>query len=299
MTTPFTRVLVPFDGSEPAQVALGYAMELARAGAAIVVANIVDETPIITQSATTVAVYDPTPMMEALDEQARAVLGEAEASGRAARVEPVVVLIHETPVTGIVGLASKHECDLIAMGTHARSGVARAFLGSTTEGVLRASHVPVLAVRAGTPLKGMPLFRSALVAVDDSEPANAAVAVAAKVARALRSELTLCNVADTRALYDKAATYGYDPQQIADELRARARSILERASVRAALEPPPRTEVVEGEPVAALVAEAERLAARLIVIGSHGRRGLQRLMLGSVAEHVVRRSPVPVLVVRG
>jgi nucleotide-binding universal stress UspA family protein len=275
MTTPFTRVLVPFDDSEPANVALDYAIELGRAGAGIVLANVVDETPLITQSATTVAVYDPTPMMEALDAQARAVLAEAEARCRAAQLDPVVVLVHETPVAGIIGLVEKYECDLIAMGTHARTGVARMFLGSTTEGVLRASHVPVLAVRAVLRLEGTPLFRSVLVAVDDSEPSDAAVALAAKLARALGSEVTLCNVADTP-----------DP------------AVVERAAIHAGLVPPPRTVVVEGEPAEAILAEAAPRGADLIVMGSHGRGGLQRLALGSVAEQVVRRSPVPVLVAR-
>jgi nucleotide-binding universal stress UspA family protein len=300
MTTPFTRVLVAFDGSEPAQVALGYAIELGRAGAQIVLANVVNEAPLITQSSTTVAVYDPTPMMEALDAQARGMLDAAEARCRAAQIEPAAVLFHELPVAGIVGLAAEYQCDLIAMATHAREGVARAFLGSTAEGVLRSSHVPVLVTRAGIqPLKVRgALFRNVLVAVDDSEPSRAAVATAAKIARTLEGTLTLCNVADTRDLYDKAVTYGYDPQQIADEILEHAQGIVEEASRRAALAPPAATEVVEGEPVAVLVAEATRRNADLIVIGSHGRTGLRRLALGSVAEHVVRRSPVPVLVVR-
>jgi nucleotide-binding universal stress UspA family protein len=298
MTTPFTRILVPFDGSEPAQVALGYAIELGRAGAKIVLANIVNEVPLITQSATTVAVYDPTPMIEALDGQARVVLDEAESRCRAAQVDAIPALFHEMPVAGIVRLAAAHGCDLIAMGTHAREGVARAFLGSTAEGVLRSSHIPVLVARSGAPRAGMPIFRNVLVAVDDSEPSHAAVETAAEIARTLHAKLTLCNVADTRDLYDKAATYGYDPQEIADELLDQARGIVDEARRRTALEPPPATEVLEGEPVAVLVAEAARLAADLIVLGSHGRSGLRRLALGSVAEHVVRRSPAPVLVVR-
>jgi nucleotide-binding universal stress UspA family protein len=56
--------------------------------------------------------------------------------------------------------------------------------------------------------------------------------------------------------------------------------------------------VIGGNPGEALITAAQQRSADLIVVGSHGRHGLQRLFLGSVAEHVVRNAPMPVLVVR-
>jgi nucleotide-binding universal stress UspA family protein len=253
---------------------------------------------LITQSATTIAVYDATPMIEALDEQARTVLTQAQTRARDAQIEPSLALVHDTPIAGIVGLAGNRACDLIAMGTHARTGLARALIGSTTEGVLRRSRVPVLAVHAETRLRQGVLLRTALVAIDDSDPADAAVALSAKLLRACGTHLILCNVADTRDIYEMAGTYGYDPRQFVHEALANAHAMLERALARLGSSDAAEMAVLEGEPVEAIVDGAERYLVDLIVIGSHGRRGLRRLLLGSVAEHVVRRSKVPVLVVR-
>lgn len=268
-------------------------------GAELVVGYVVDDAPLITQSATTVAVYDATPMIEALDEQARDVLEGAQRRARGAGVEPVLVLVHDTPIAGIVGLARGRACDVIAIGTHARTGLARALMGSTTEGVLRWSGVPVLTVHAETPLREGAFLRSALVAIDDSDPADAAVALAAKLMCTQGTRLIISNVADTRDIYEMAGTYGYDPQQLVAEAFGQAQAIFERAKARVPSDGPAETAVLEGETVTAIVEAAKRYRVGLIVMGSHGRRGLRRLLLGSVAEHVVRRSPVPVLVVRG
>ncbi|HYZ14952.1 MAG TPA: universal stress protein [Candidatus Acidoferrum sp.] len=298
MTAAFERVLVPFDASPPAVAALDHGIALASEGSELVVAYVVDDAPLITQSATTIAVYDATPMIEALDEQARGILTQAQMRAREAHVEPSLALVHETTIAGIVGLAAHRSCDLIAMGTHARTGLVRALMGSTTEGVLRSSHVPVLAVHAETRLCEHTFLRSALVAVDDSDPADAAVALSAKLAHVCGTRLILCNVADTRDIYEMAGTYAYDPRQLVDEALASAHAVLERAYARFTTSGEAEMAVLEGEPVDAIIEAAQRYTVDVIVIGSHGRRGLPRLLLGSVAEHVVRRSRVPVLVVR-
>jgi len=185
------------------------------------------------------------------------------------------------------------------MGTHARSGLARAFLGSTTEGVLRMTEAPVLAVRAGTRAgREGKLFGRAVVAVDDSDPADAAVSLAGRLRESLHTDLVPCMAVDTRHLYDMAFQYGYDATPFRGEMYAHARSVVEQSMLRARLEIPSEVAVVEGEPVVAILQASEQHHADFLIIGSHGRRGLRRLVLGSVAEHVVRRSPIPVLVVR-
>ena len=125
MPTPhsFSHVLVPYDGSDPARAALTLAIALVRRGAALTVVNIVDETPVMDQSATTVAVFDPTPLMNALDSEGQALLDDAKAQCEAAKVTPVVEIVHERPVHGIIAAIAAHACDLVIMGTHARTGV--------------------------------------------------------------------------------------------------------------------------------------------------------------------------------
>jgi nucleotide-binding universal stress UspA family protein len=294
---PFPRLLVPYDGSDPARAALKFAIAVAAGGATITLINIVDETTVMAQSVSaSIVAFDPTPLMEALDAQGMAVLDDAAAACRAANATATSRLVHEMPVAGILAAMKEHASDLVIMGTHARKGVARTFLGSTTEGVLRSSHIPVLTVRTGDRVASAP-FATALVAVDDSETADAAVAVAALLARTAGTRIIAAHVIDTDALYENSLAYGFDPTQLAREMRADGTAIVRRSLTRAALSPDTPVAIAEGDPAAALIREAYARYATVIVAGSHGRRGLRRLFLGSVAESIVRNSDIPVLVV--
>jgi nucleotide-binding universal stress UspA family protein len=295
---PFATVLVPYDGSEPSQAALAHALALKAGATKIVVVSIVDETPIISQSATTVTAYDPTPLFEALDEQGKAVLADAVARCTAANVTPLTELVHDAPVPGILAMMQKYACDLVVMGTHARTGVARTFLGSTTEGVLRSSDVPVLTVRANEPVADQP-FARALVGIDDSEASDAAVAIAAKLAQRLGTKLIACFAIDSNGLYENAVSYGFDPVPLLRDMRADGEATVNRSLARASIAGGTASvAVVEGKPASAVLEAAKENRATLIVVGSHGRRGLRRFFLGSVAEGIVRRSDIPVMVVR-
>jgi nucleotide-binding universal stress UspA family protein len=298
MPTPrsFSHVLVPYDGSEPARAALTLAIALARRGAALAIVTIVDETPVMAQSATTLVAFDPTPLMDALDSEGHALLDDAKAQCQAANVTPVVEIVHDRPVAGIIAAITAHACDLVIMGTHARTGVARTFLGSTTEGVLRMSSIPVLTVRSAGRIQPAP-FGTALVAVDDSEPADAALAVGTMLASTAGTHIVACHVLETAHLYNNAIAYGFDPGPLAEEMRSESSAILKRALARAALAPDTPVAMVDGDAVEAVLAAADERHVDVIVVGTHGRRGLRRLILGSVAEHIVRSSPIPVLVV--
>jgi nucleotide-binding universal stress UspA family protein len=145
--SPFTSILVPYDGSEPARSALSHALDLMHPGATLTVVTVVDETPLLTESATSMVAYDPTAIFNALDEQGNVELADAVTRCAQRQITPKTELVHDTPVEGILASAKTYACDLIVMGTHGRTGLARLFLGSTTGGVLGASDVPVLVVR--------------------------------------------------------------------------------------------------------------------------------------------------------
>lgn len=294
-SAPFSRVFVPYDGSEPARAALKSALAIARHGVQLVIATVVDETALIVDSASTMVAYDPTPIMDELDAQGRSLLDEATAQCGAAGVSPVVQIVHDRPVSGILSSSEQHGSDLIVMGTHARSGVARTFLGSTTAGVLRLSRVPVLTVRAVDRTEAAP-FASVLLALDDSEPADAAADVAARL-RVAGASVTACYVVDTAPLYENASNFGFDPEPLAIEMRDGGAAVIHAALARAGLAADTPVALLEGEPAGAIVAAAKDRRATLIICGTHGRRGLRRFLLGSVAEHLVRTSEVPVLVV--
>jgi nucleotide-binding universal stress UspA family protein len=295
---PFSHLLVPYDGSEPARAALRLAIGVARQGAAISVVTIVDETPLMAQSTTTMVVFDPTPLMDALDAEGEALLQDAAAQCGTASIVPSLSTRHDRPVAGIISAADVGPCDLIIMGTHARRGVARTFLGSTTEGVLRASRIPVLTVRSADRLTDAP-FTTALLAIDDSEPADAAAALTARLARLSGATVIACNAIDSGRVLETsvALSYGYQAANVAEELRREAVSIVNGALTRAGVPENTAVLIVDGDAAHAIIAAADDRRATLIVVGTHGRRGPRRFALGSVAESIVRASDIPVLVV--
>lgn len=132
-----------------------------------------------------------------------------------------------------------------------------------------------------------------LVAIDFGEPSSHALDVALDLARKLDAKLTLVHVWWTPTL-----AYSSDiPWPVADIVRE-AQQMLDAVLVGVKLRYP-RTDAIlrEGIPASQILAVAAECGADLIVMGTHGRRGLPRVLLGSVAEKVVRRSPVPVLTV--
>jgi len=145
------------------------------------------------------------------------------------------------------------------------------------------------------------MFRRILVPVDGSGPSREAVELAIATAVAVGGSLLFCSVVDSdRIVMECAAMPFVDPTPSIDALKARANEALAAAVARAESQGLRAESMLkEGEPVKTLLHVAHQYAANLIVMGSHGRRGLQRLLLGSTTEGVLRGSNVPVLVMRG
>jgi len=184
------------------------------------------------------------------------------------------------------------------MGTHARKGVGRFFLGSAAEGVLRLSDLPVLTVRASTKeiTHKSRSFERVIVAIDGSAPSEAATRVALALPAEDRRELTFCSVVDLDRII---GTFGLHTNVIREELRKEARALVDGTLARAR-ERDIGAEgiVVDGKAADSVLALLEERRADLVLLGSHGRHGIQRFFLGSVAESVVRVSTsVPVTVV--
>ena len=145
----------------------------------------------------------------------------------------------------------------------------------------------------------MSMFQKILVPVDFSPYASYALRTAAELARRFNGSLTILHVHDALPL-----AFPDDLQPISKEqqaqLRARIDKELAALSVRAGTAGASGVEtlVAEASPAEEIAHCAERGGFGLIVIGTHGRRGFQRLLLGSVAERVVRLAPCPVLTVR-
>jgi nucleotide-binding universal stress UspA family protein len=192
-----------------------------------------------------------------------------------------------------VRYAEKHDVDVIVVGATGRTGLSRLLLGSVAERIVRYAHCPVLVARATT-ARGV-----VLAATDLSQAALAAVERARSEASFHQAKLELMHVIDFAPLAWQAAAgplggFGMPiPPEKMDEMRRLAVEAL-----RALGGPDAGVHVTEGSPRRAIVARAEEVHADLVVVGTHGRTGLARMALGSVAETVVRSAPCSVLVVR-
>ena len=138
-------------------------------------------------------------------------------------------------------------------------------------------------------------FKHVLVPTDFGESADRALALAIDIASQSGAKITLIHVWFVPAAY---SAYGQGVYWPSDDIERAAKATLEKALAKAKeLYPKTESALVFGQPWRAILALATERDVDLIVMGTHGRRGLSRLFLGSVAEKVVRLSPVPVLTV--
>ena len=293
------RILVPIDGSPAAERVLEVAVALARrCGGELVLGNAVNYAAAIAQCTEPYGVTDAEPLMQALADEAHGILSRAEITAKAAGLNVTSVVLEGPASSAIVNYSAEHGIDAVVMGTRGIDGLERFFLGSTADGVLRGTELPVFVVQPVADAAA-PAFERVLVAVDDSEASAAAVAFVLDLATGIGGVALFAHVIVTTELGDTSREYAYDPKPLFEEARAEAQTALDAAAAQAQSRGvAAETYVVEGDTVDELLLAASAHKADVIAIGTHGRRGLERLILGSVAEAVVRRSPIPVVVVR-
>jgi nucleotide-binding universal stress UspA family protein len=208
-------------------------------------------------------------------------------------------LIVGIPEDSIVKIARETRADLITIGTHGRTGWDRLQLGNTAEALLRNAPCPVLTVHAAT-VADAPLnqrrvkVKRMLVALDFSAPSEAALRAATRLAQQFDARAILVHALGPSASSQPGRGHA------GESAGHRADRQFQRAVAAAQAEPCVVDRIVErGNPVDVILDQARRVMTDLIVMGTNGRRGVERLVLGSVAESVVRRAGCPVLVVKG
>lgn len=143
------------------------------------------------------------------------------------------------------------------------------------------------------------MFRHILVPIDFSEPSKLALRLAVTLARATRGQITVLHVGTEPGAYVAGPEI---PPLLVTQYEELAASERREAEKLAGEEIPPdvswRVELRDGYPPATILAEAEASGCDLIVMGTHGRTGLGRVLLGSVTERVLHGAKVPVLVTR-
>jgi nucleotide-binding universal stress UspA family protein len=215
--------------------------------------------------------------------------------GRALRVRE---LVQRAPAVerGILDFVAAEGIDLLVMGTHGRRGAAHLLLGSITAEVLRRSPVPVLVVPPGAAAE--PTAQRILAATDFSAPARAAIDVARGLAASQGATLELFHALPSLEvpLPMNPAALGVSSTVVQD-LEPAAREALAELAAAPGPEVAIVTEVWQGPAASTIVNRAAETRADLVVVATRGHTGLDRLLLGSVAETVARLSACPVLVV--
>lgn len=276
-------ILLPTDGSECARAASAHAAAIAREyGATVHVMTVVE------------AIADDVTASHresAANQRIEPVVADLEDAG----VEPTTAIAEGIPVEEITATADERGVDLIAMGTHGRSGLRRQILGSVAERVLRTADVPVLAVPDPADDGRTPPYENVLVPTDGSEGAAAATPLGIDLARTFGATLYALSVVDTRpAVSDARASVLVEQFE---ELAEDAVSDLAAEAAEAGVDDVV-TAVLEGSPHEALDTYVDDTGIDLVVMGTHGRSGLDRYLLGSVTEKLLRTTAAPVLAVR-
>lgn len=196
----------------------------------------------------------------------------------------------------LVRFAEREDVDLIVMGTHGRRGVRRVIYGSVAEDVLRTAPCPVLITRAEDGQTEAAPIERIVVPMDFSELSQGALRYARGLARIYGVPLRLIHVVENPAW---PAIYGLKSDQVASrEVKARAERTLNDRVERLSEEGLDASFVVHrGEPGDTIIDTASNMSD-FIVMATRGLSGLQRTMIGSVTEEVIRQAEGPVLAAR-
>lgn len=292
-------ILVPLDGSEMAEQALAVGSSRARkSGATLHLVSVHEPIPLVGMPP------DFPVVMPDLEEQTRANLAEylesVAAVARAGLATPVITSV----VTGAAAAAlceyvESHSVGLVVMTTHGRGGLSRWWLGSVADRMLRRLDVPVLLLQPRDVAQPTE-FRRILVALDGEieEPVVDAAFALAGQAPPARYVFTRVVEPTIPVLSGFAARPGHLPPNWNEVREIEARNYLARLTDQLRAKGLDATsQVLVGRGIAGQVLElADAIGADCIVAGTHGARGMERLMLGSVADKIVRGAKVPVLV---
>jgi nucleotide-binding universal stress UspA family protein len=290
----FRRLVVPIIGNAASSVAVGFAIDIAKARGGELTFCYALDTRVLG-------------MGDYVDQSWTAMLrpdaekiGQLALSRAAQAACPATLRILEGSAEEVV-LRLAPSFDLVVMGTRAIHGAAHVLDHSVTDAVVRECTRPVLIVRerdaAPTSSPTEAIFRRLIVPVDGSLSAQGAIDVASTLASEHEEELLFVYALDRARAAMFSGPYAFDAggafevmQQFGAEVLAKA-----EASALAAGATRVTTKVLDGNPVDAIVKAISDESADAVLIGTHGRRGFDRAIHGSVTEELVRRSPVPIL----
>ena len=299
----YTDILIPTDGSDNVEPSIQCGLDLARRYDATVHAlHVVDSSPIERRLELAAVEPDletlPDTWYDAGDAATQQIATRAAEHG----IDAVTEVRRGIPAREIRSYITDTGIDLICMGTRGHTGLDRVLLGSVTTRIVRTVDIPVLSVKSKLTealseseiQKG---FENILVPTDGSKPAREAVTHALDLARTYDATLHALYVVD-RGAY--ASRPGWTWDELQQVLEQNGETVVEDVQSRAAAEGVSvAAEKTNGVPHQAIGEYCDQHEIDLIVMGTHGRSGLSRHLIGSVTERVLWNSDEPVLTIRG
>lgn len=280
----YRKILVAVDGSPTSLHALEESFKLAQnEGSWITVVSVI---PPYTGDLDLVAVGG---VMAAMRRPCEEALRKAQELAEKHRALIKTVCEEGEPHERIIDLAQAENCDLIVIGRRGLKRLERVLVGSVTARVIGYSPIDVLVVTRDTNVG----FKKVLIATDGSRYSELAKKRAIDFAGSYGGDLVAVSAVDV-----PSELYAESPKTV-EELVKKARSYVEAIKNEAG-QTGIKTEVIvrEGEAYRVITDTARETGANIIVMGSHGRTGLKRLLMGSVTEKVIGHTPCPVLVVK-
>lgn len=294
----YTTILVPVDGSKLAERALSIAMPLAEQhGARLILFHAHEQVMPLTLGQG--APVRDTALDETWRTEARTYVEKLAKRTAKLTTAPVDAVFRDGRVVPtMLAVAAESGVGLIVMSTHGRGGFQRFWLGSVADALVRHAAVPVMLVRGARPptkrLADAPPFVRAIVPLDGSDNAERALGAAKALFGRTHARVTLVHV-----VHPMSAVAGANLKR--DHGAEVVHEYLEPLAQRTASETlEVRFEVkVDGNVARVLLESAEVHDADLIVIAGQGLSGVQRFLVGSVADKLIRTAAVPVMVVPG
>jgi nucleotide-binding universal stress UspA family protein len=286
------RVLIAIDGSAQARAALATAVRFPWPERTRVVAVTARHVP---------AGYRQSVLLAALDRSASLIAAGARRVLSQRWPDADVTVVDTAPVDGILREAGRFRADVIVLGWRGLGAVRRLLLGSVSRGVVRRAKCSILVVRGGRRD-----VRRVVVGYDGSAHARRAVELVSRLPPPRGGQVTLFTAVERMSIPSQALASGGVRASVAAEVKrinesrsaladkdlARAAAAFSNTGWRV------RTVVGTGAPLRDLLGTVDSTDADLLVVGARGASGVRHLLLGSVAEDALNRSPVPILVVR-
>jgi nucleotide-binding universal stress UspA family protein len=199
---------------------------------------------------------------------------------------------------GILEYAKKEACDLIVTGTHGRRALSRLLIGSVSQELIRNSPVPVMVVKAiKDPEKHVQNYDRVLIPIDFSEMGMKALDYGIRFANFLRADVDVIHTVDTPAINSLKGMYPFPDMMIPDKVDLSVDLTLSKAVEDKNIVGNWKVATLFGDPADEILNYASKNNCGFIVMGTHGRKGLERTLLGSVTTVVVSKSDIPVITV--